>query len=50
MHVGRPPFQSPVEAQVYQKILSLDFSWPQNIEVSMEARDIVERLMKLKPS
>jgi hypothetical protein len=27
----------------------LDFSWPDEIEVSAEAKDIVERLLKINP-
>ena len=27
----------------------MDFSWPEDLQVSSEAKDIVERLLKLKP-
>jgi len=49
MHVGKVPFSSPIEANVFQKILDLDFSWPQDLEVSSEAKDLVERLLKINP-
>lgn len=49
MHTGEFPFSSRIEANIFQKILSLDFSWPQNIEICAEAKDLVERLLKIKP-
>lgn len=49
MHVGKVPFTSPIEANVFQKILDLDFSWPTDLHVSGEAKDLVERLLKLNP-
>ena len=49
MHTGRYPFTSPIESNLFQKILSLDFSWPEDFIVSEEAKDIVERLLKLNP-
>jgi hypothetical protein len=27
----------------------LDFKWPEDLEVSIEAKDLVERLLKLNP-
>ena len=49
MHVGEVPFLSQSETATFQKILSLDFTWPEDIEVSIEAKDLVERLLKLNP-
>jgi serine/threonine protein kinase len=31
------------------KILSLDYSWPSEIVVSDETKDLVERLLKINP-
>jgi 3-phosphoinositide dependent protein kinase-1 len=50
MHVGECPFISPTEANVFQKILSLDYSWPQELEVSPEAINIVSHLLRLDPN
>ena len=50
MHVGECPFVSPIEANVFQKILSLEYSWPPELEVSSEAKDIVGKLLLLEPN
>lgn len=48
MHVGKVPFDDKDKDQsIFQKILSLDFSWPHDVKVSIEAKDLVERLLKL---
>jgi len=49
MHVGFTPFENATDVSLNQKILSLDFTWPDEIEVSPEAKDLVERLLKLNP-
>lgn len=49
MHTGAVPFQSPNQSNVFMKILSLEYEWPQNIAVSDETKDLVERLLKLNP-
>ena len=50
MHTGRYPFSSPIESSLFQQILSLDFSWPDDVYVPHEAKDLVERLLKLNPN
>jgi serine/threonine protein kinase len=48
MHVGKVPFDDKDKDQsIFQKILSLDFSWPHDVKISIEAKDLVERLLKL---
>ena len=48
MHVGKVPFDDKDKDQsIFQKILSLDFRWPEDVQVSIEAKDLVERLIKL---
>lgn len=49
MHVGECPFVGHIEANVFQKILSLDYSWPEELEVSPEAINIVSHLLKIDP-
>ncbi len=49
MHTGEFPFNSPIEANIFQQILSLDFKWPTSFEICAEAKDLVERLLKIKP-
>lgn len=48
MHCGKVPFEA-TDLSVPQRILSLDFEWPKDQEVSSEAKDLVERLLKLNP-
>lgn len=48
MITGKCPFNEQGQQQTFQKILSLDYEWPQDIQ-SPELRAIVERLLKLSP-
>lgn len=50
MHCGRVPFTSPIEATLFQKILLCDFEWPEDLQISTEAKDVIERLLKLNPA
>ena len=50
MHVGECPFVGQIEANVFQKILSLDYGWPEELDVSAEAINIVAQLLKLDPN
>ncbi|MCJ1405305.1 pkb-activating kinase-like protein [Xylographa trunciseda] len=45
---GRPPFKAGNEYQTFQKIVALDYSFPQGFPPV--ARDLVERLLVLDPS
>ncbi|MCJ1432348.1 pkb-activating kinase-like protein [Xylographa pallens] len=45
---GRPPFKAGNEYQTFQKIVGLDYSFPQGFPPV--ARDLVERLLVLDPS
>lgn len=49
MHTGKFPFNSPVEQNLFQKILSLDYEWPADLVIHHETKDLVERLLKLNP-
>lgn len=31
MHVGTFPFQSPIETTIFQKILNLEYKWPEDL-------------------
>ena len=46
--VGRPPFKAGNEYQTFQKIVALDYTFPQGFPPV--ARDLVERLLVLDPS
>ena len=45
---GRPPFKAGNEYQTFQKIVALDYQFPQGFPPS--ARDLVERLLVLDPA
>lgn len=45
---GRPPFKAGNEYQTFQKIVALDYSFPDGFP--MVARDLVERLLVLDPA
>ncbi|KAF2864323.1 kinase-like protein [Piedraia hortae CBS 480.64] len=46
--VGRPPFKAPNEYLTFQKILALDYSFPDGFPD--QAKDLVQRLLVLEPS
>ena len=46
--VGRPPFKAANEYQTFQKIVALDYTFPDGFPTV--ARDLVERLLVLDPS
>ena len=48
---GCPPFHAETPEQVFEKILARNIEWPpeDEVEVSKEARDLMERLMQLEP-
>jgi len=45
---GRPPFKAANEYQTFQKIVNLDFSFPENFPAI--ARDLITRLLVLDPA
>ena len=45
---GRPPFKAGNEYQTFQKIVALDYTFPQGFPLA--AKDLVERLLVLDPS
>ncbi|KAG0618371.1 hypothetical protein M758_4G058300 [Ceratodon purpureus] len=45
---GRPPFKAATEYLIFQKVMAREFSMPSHF--SPEAKDLVERLLNLKPN
>lgn len=43
--IGQASFE-PTAKQIFQ----LDFSWPSDLQISEEAKDLVSRLLRLQPS
>ncbi|CDW89711.1 protein kinase domain protein [Stylonychia lemnae] len=48
--VGRPPFESPEVKQTYKKIKANQYSFPENIPISEQAKDFVRQLLRTDPS
>lgn len=48
--VGRPPFETNDIKTTYQKIKSCNYSFPESINISEEAKIFVSRMLQLNPS
>lgn len=49
MLVGKPPFETEDVKETYKKIKNIEFTYPTNIYVSEEAKDLINKLLKLNP-
>ncbi|KAG7710672.1 hypothetical protein KL950_001585 [Ogataea haglerorum] len=47
--VGKPPFKGPTEYLTFEKIISLDYSFPQNYFVPPEIEQVVRSLLVVEP-
>lgn len=47
-YISSPPFTAQNPIDQYQKILECDISWPENM--TLEAKDLIQNLLKTKPS
>lgn len=50
MLIGKPPFETEDVKETYKRIKNIDFSYPSNIYISEDAKDIINKLLKLNPS
>eukprot|EP00096_Caligus_rogercresseyi_P014355 TRINITY_DN684_c0_g2_i1.p1 TRINITY_DN684_c0_g2~~TRINITY_DN684_c0_g2_i1.p1 ORF type:complete len:285 (+),score=82.41 TRINITY_DN684_c0_g2_i1:232-1086(+) len=48
--VGRPPFECRSQKETYQRIANVDIMWPEPNHISLEARDLMQKLLRAKPS
>ena len=48
--IGKPPFDSSDEKKIYEKIKSLQYSFPESYNVSKEAKDLIKQILVLDPS
>ncbi|KAI8979520.1 kinase-like domain-containing protein [Mycotypha africana] len=48
MLTGHPPFTAKNPVDQYQKILLGEISWPENILISDEAKDLIQNLLRVK--
>ena len=49
MIVGRPPFETTDIQKTYKRIRTLDFTFPENIMISEDAKDLICRILVLDP-
>jgi len=49
MHTGQLPFKSDIQADLFIKIMCMEYEWPEGVEVSEDAKDLIERLLKINP-
>ncbi|CAI7931171.1 unnamed protein product [Closterium sp. NIES-54] len=47
---GIPPFESTSTSQTYRRIMQVDLKFPRNINVSSDAKDLIQRLVVKEPS
>ena len=47
---GKPPFDSKEEKKVYKKIKKLQYSFPEDIKIPKEAKDLIQQILVLDPS
>jgi 3-phosphoinositide dependent protein kinase-1 len=43
MHTGRVPFEGPSEIATFDKILTRDIKWPENMD--SDTRDVIDKLL-----
>lgn len=47
---GRPPFESAEVKQTYKKIKACQYSFPDSVNLSEQAKDFIKSTLKLEPS
>lgn len=49
MLCGRPPFETPDINKTYKRIAANDWIWPEKNNLSEQAKDIITKILVLKP-
>ena len=49
MLIGRPPFETQEIKQTYKRIKAINYQFPENVQVSKEAKDLIKRILVLDP-
>ncbi|VDK46647.1 unnamed protein product, partial [Gongylonema pulchrum] len=49
MLIGKPPFETDSQESTYLKIASCDYSFPRNLRISVDAEDLISKLLQLDP-
>jgi polo-like kinase 1 len=47
--VGKPPYESKDVKSTYQRILRNEYSFPSNIQISEDAKDLIASMLQTKP-
>ncbi|KAH0795538.1 kinase-like protein [Histomonas meleagridis] len=47
--IGEPPFMGDNESQIFSNIVKGEFSWPNDVEISDEYKQFVNKLLQLNP-
>ena len=47
--VGKPPYEAKDVKAMYQRIMANEYSFPKNISISEDAKDIIVRMLQSKP-
>lgn len=47
--IGKPPFEAEGQAETHQKIYNVDLSFPEDISLSREAKDLITKLLQKDP-
>lgn len=50
MIIGRPPFETSEIKQTYKRIKAIQYSFPEGVPISDQAKDLISRILVLDPS
>lgn len=48
--IGKPPFETPEVKTTYKKIKACQYSFPDHINISENARNLIQKILVLDPS
>lgn len=50
MIIGKPPFETPDVKTTYKKIRMNNYTFPDHVPISEQARDLIRRILVLEPT
>mmetsp|Transcript_5116 Transcript_5116/g.6806 ORF Transcript_5116/g.6806 Transcript_5116/m.6806 type:complete len:143 (+) Transcript_5116:861-1289(+) len=50
MTIGKPPFETSEIKQTYKRIRAIQYSFPDNVPISDQAKDLIMRILVLDPT
>ena len=48
--IGKPPFETPEVKTTYKKIKACNYSFPEHVTISDNARNLISKILVLDPS